>query len=498
MIERLAHALPFRFFFLNATTKVGETGLTVLVSVFAPDGTEIITGGAASEVDLGLYEYTLSASYVTSYGVYTAVAATTSAAVVAKAAVDVRWVPDWVERTAAILDVTETPDSSGVVDTLAGLRAIQRRRLNDLDGGKYMTHEVDSALSRAYEETVCLARCHRLKLEIGRSRPYSAIATYYPISRITTAPVSGGHSYVLHETATIAGVEGGGVLATVEVVAVSAGAVTAVRLLDGGTGYDINDLGTKGTAAAGVGVGLTVRVEALAEVFEAGKSIYDVNPIFEPFEVRIGTRPLTKVAAASLAVSDPRWDHIADGTPTKWAHLSGGTILIWPPPSLAATMGIGDVESTPDAAGTGYAVGDILTLTAVGASGGQVEVLAVGTAGAVTRIGLYASGEGYDLGNYSNVIFNTTGGGGSGCRVKVLGFCYGKLRVYGYAAPAALMAEDDRPVALPVGYRIAPIADRAESDLRATRPTLAGNVEMSGRLLQRWYAWVEKLTTREA
>ena len=67
MLEQTANALMFYAHFVE--TKVGKTGLTVTVDVYR-NGTEIVTGGSATEVGDGLYSYTLSSGSNNAEGEY--------------------------------------------------------------------------------------------------------------------------------------------------------------------------------------------------------------------------------------------------------------------------------------------------------------------------------------------------------------------------------------------------------------------------------------------
>lgn len=78
-MEQLSVAIKFAAFFV--ASKVGKTGLTVTVDVWRPDGTQIITGGSATELGGGLYTYTLASGSVTSEGEYFAVFKTADATV---------------------------------------------------------------------------------------------------------------------------------------------------------------------------------------------------------------------------------------------------------------------------------------------------------------------------------------------------------------------------------------------------------------------------------
>lgn len=66
------------------------------------------------------------------------------------------------------------------------------------------------------------------------------------------------------------------------------------------------------------------------------------------------------------------------------------------------------------AGGTGYAKGDILTITQTGASSGKVKVEAV-NAGAVTSVSIYDPGQNYSVANG----LATTGGTGSNCTINI-------------------------------------------------------------------------------
>ena len=79
-----------------------------------------------------------------------------------------------------------------------------------------------------------------------------------------------------------------------------------------------------------------------------------------------------------------------------------------------ATNGITAVASAPTAAGSGYVVGDILTVTTAG-SNGRVIVESVNTAGGVLSLSLYSCGSGYSVGTGRA----TSGGAGTSCTVNI-------------------------------------------------------------------------------
>lgn len=75
MIEQVGVGIAFYAFF--EASKVGKTGLTVTANVYriteAGVSTQVVTGGAATEIGDGVYRYGLSAASVTAAGEYIAV-----------------------------------------------------------------------------------------------------------------------------------------------------------------------------------------------------------------------------------------------------------------------------------------------------------------------------------------------------------------------------------------------------------------------------------------
>lgn len=69
-----------------------------------------------------------------------------------------------------------------------------------------------------------------------------------------------------------------------------------------------------------------------------------------------------------------------------------------------------------NAAGTGYSIGNVLTISTGGDGNGQVTVATVNGSGGVTSVTLSNNGTGYVTGSG----YATTGGGGSGCTINVL------------------------------------------------------------------------------
>ncbi len=83
------------------------------------------------------------------------------------------------------------------------------------------------------------------------------------------------------------------------------------------------------------------------------------------------------------------------------------------------------VASAPTAGGTGYTVGDVLTIT-TGGTGGQVTVASV-SGGVVTAVTLTAIGSGYTTGTGKA----TTGGTGSGATINITSVGTGQITISG-------------------------------------------------------------------
>ena len=84
---------------------------------------------------------------------------------------------------------------------------------------------------------------------------------------------------------------------------------------------------------------------------------------------------------------------------------------------LTPGSGTGGIfTATVAAAGTAYVVGDILTITQGGASGGQVQVTSIGSGGTIGGIAVYAFGTSYSVAS----ALATTGGTGTGATINIL------------------------------------------------------------------------------
>ena len=216
--------------------------------------------------------------------------------------------------------------------------------------------------------------------------------------------------------------------------------------------------------------------------------------IFEPIDVMIGAEALTRRNLGDMAVELERWSAEAPGMPREWMHLTGNQLRLHPAPNTAATGAISTITTIPYASGSGYSVGDILTVNngSGTASGGLVRVTEVYTSGDVTgnvgALELVASGTGYTTGLPKTTTYS---GAGGGCRVTIT--AVGNLSVTGYASPKPMLIGTDRPVALQDSYSIQVILDRAEAEARKCRITTSQNAVMYERLMASWKTWCEKV-----
>lgn len=136
-INLIGSDLPARAYF--SESKVGKTGLTVTVDVYAPDGSALVTGGAVTEIGGGFYGYTLAGASVTLAGVYLYLFKT------ATTSVDAQHVPAaqtagqaWVERILGTIAAgTHAPQSGDAYARLGvagvGLTNLGDARLANLD-----------------------------------------------------------------------------------------------------------------------------------------------------------------------------------------------------------------------------------------------------------------------------------------------------------------------------------------------------------------------------
>lgn len=89
--------------------------------------------------------------------------------------------------------------------------------------------------------------------------------------------------------------------------------------------------------------------------------------------------------------------------------------------------------------GTGYAVGDIISITQSGASGGQAIVQAIGASGAITKLGIYMAGTGYAIA--AGLATTAVTGSGSNAEVDVINVGSGSARLRQYTSTAAILSD---------------------------------------------------------
>lgn len=120
-MEQLNQALKFRGWFQDGTG-AGLAGATVTVDIHAPDGSELVTAGSATEIGDGWYGYTLGSGSVTTAGRYVATFKTASASAAYAHCPDEQEVGfPWVERLDAAVSSRLAPTVNGrTLDVTAG------------------------------------------------------------------------------------------------------------------------------------------------------------------------------------------------------------------------------------------------------------------------------------------------------------------------------------------------------------------------------------------
>jgi hypothetical protein len=329
MPQEINKAITFKAYFTYVVDgqSFGKTGLAdVTVDVYGPDGALLVDGEAATEVgDSGCYEYELGAADVTVYGDYFAKFATGDTSVEVAEIPDLRECAPWVTRVIQTLTLAESPSGTGIDDSLAGLRQMLRKRLNDLDGGKYTTGELDYCINVGYRETQIATRCHK------EERTYNTTGA---VKQIATTPAVGGADYSVGDVLTLASPCSG---VTAKVCAVSAGGVvTGVKLLTAGSAATVAAHDT--TVVPDVGTDCTVSVRSLEPVFAASTHTYNISPIFEIIEITVDDEPLSKFEVGDKKKkSDERnWNADTEDTPTEWMQVTGASVRVHPTPNSAA------------------------------------------------------------------------------------------------------------------------------------------------------------------
>jgi hypothetical protein len=113
------------------------------------------------------------------------------------------------------------------------------------------------------------------------------------------------------------------------------------------------------------------------------------------------------------------YGHVIDcGTVTTFSAAYAGQEPFGLSSGTRNAGGIYTVNATPVAAGSGYVVGDLLTLT-TGGSNGTVRVTGISGLGAITSVSLYRCGSGYSTGTSA-----TSGGTGSSATISITAVGY--------------------------------------------------------------------------
>jgi len=233
---------------------------------------------------------------------------------------------------------------------------------------------------------------------------------------------------------------------------------------------------------------------------------YSGGKVFDPIEVMVDDVPLKRTNLQDIGVSILGWDGTPADRPTQWLPVSGSWLRLHPSPHVYSSAGgIFEVVGAP-------AVADVFTAV-VGLAGVEVEAGAVDdtilnwfgltglespseaaaamvdvlnawgyvTASAVGAVVTWAV-----EGIVSDAVDFVFGGAAidySGPEGAVT-----TLVLYGYAYPEPLVEEGDTPYALPDGYAVQVMLDRAEAEARKLRPQMAANVRLYEVLMARWQA----------
>jgi len=187
-------------------------------------------------------------------------------------------------------------------------------------------------------------------------------------------------------------------------------------------------------------------------------AVYDLEPLTKVLDVRAGTL-LKKQELGQLVLLDEDWDNDRGGLPTKWAPYSGATIRIHPAPSAAGVGIVETIAATPTAAGSDYAVGDVITIDD-GTTLCRLVVEAV-TDGAVTSIAIEKNDEGTAVNRGSGYTAGTgkattaVTGSGEDCTVNISAVA--GIRAYGVAdvddlGPGMISTVASAPTAGGTGY----------------------------------------------
>ena len=216
----------------------------------------------------------------------------------------------------------------------------------------------------------------------------------------------------------------------------------------------------------------------------ATQSDYDAEPCFGITSLSLGGESLRGMKKGDPALAG--WASKTAGIPTAFRQFSGATFRVNPTPSAAALTLIGCIAEAPGDGGTGYVVGDELTVA--GGTGGIVRVKAVSD-GVVTALELIMDdrskrGTGYSIA----ADLATTGGTGEGCTVEITALA--NLEVVGHSGIPAPTSDSDLITAIPeslVKLAVIPLGIAIALENRRTGTV---NLELARQKRSLWAGWV--------
>jgi len=142
-----------------------------------------------------------------------------------------------------------------------------------------------------------------------------------------------------------------------------------------------------------------------------GSTVLDTDPITETERVRV-YESLAEMLEDGFAIDDP--EYLAA---QLYFSQSPQPDRVWIGMRNASASGLDTLDVTAAAKGTGYALGDILTVVQAGASGGTLGVTEIGTGGTVEEVEIVTRGTGYSAAN--GLATTVAPAGGTGCTIDV-------------------------------------------------------------------------------
>ena len=208
---------------------------------------------------------------------------------------------------------------------------------------------------------------------------------------------------------------------------------------------------------------------------------YSAQPLFEVFEVDFNGADLNYVDMANAAVGASGWDYVAAGMPTDWVPITGSSFRVKPTPAAAQVGMIDVLDTTPATPGTGYEVGDVITLAGnVTGTGATALVVSVNGTGGVTELTMVLPGQDFVAGHN----LSATGGHGAGCFTTVTSI--ENLVAHGYSTSDALVLDTDIVTSIPAGLSVPSILSRAKALALAARPRLPGAAALAQAFNEEW------------